>query len=113
MGPATVPLPGKFSEPAQNCTPAAKSPYGLPGGRARGAGAAATGIRRVAGRVASMNVAELKKCLEQLGLPAAASTLERHGNGGKSIQVTYLEFLSDLLSSEQAEQWKALSRHPH
>lgn len=50
-----------------------------------------------------MNVAELKKCLEQLGLPAAAAALERHLETAVRQQVTYLEFLSDLLSSEQAE----------
>jgi len=53
--------------------------------------------------VAGINVAELKKRLEQLGLPAAAAALERHLETAVRQQVTYLEFLSDLLLSEQAE----------
>lgn len=60
-----------------------------------------------------MNAAELKKSLEQLGLPAAAAALERHPETAVRQQVTYLEFLSNLLASEQAEQWIAVSRHPH
>ncbi|MBC7335331.1 MAG: ATP-binding protein [Clostridia bacterium] len=50
-----------------------------------------------------MNAAEVKRSLEQLGLQSAAATLERHLETATRLQVTYLEFLSDLLASEQLE----------
>lgn len=50
-----------------------------------------------------MNLGEVRESLEQLGLTAAASVLEQRLETAIAQQITYLEFLADLLLAEQAE----------
>lgn len=47
--------------------------------------------------------AELKELLAQLGLPSASEALERVHSTAITGQITYVEFLSDLLHIEQTE----------
>ncbi|WP_371381831.1 hypothetical protein [Sporomusa aerivorans] len=46
---------------------------------------------------------DIKEMLAQLGLPSVAEELERIHSDAVTGQITYVEFLADLLGTEQTE----------